>query len=106
MKRSVEMKAYGPARPLHSGHYGNWAPHPTDTLMRLLTAMKDEGGDILVPGYLDEVDPISDAEREAIAAIPSVDAQMRDELALGRVEGGGDPMLQGPVASASSRGSS
>jgi acetylornithine deacetylase/succinyl-diaminopimelate desuccinylase-like protein len=85
----VHLTSYGPDRPLHSGHYGNWAPHPTDTMLRLLNSLKDEQGNILVPGYLDEVDPISEAERAAIAAIPSVDAQLRDELALGRVEGGG-----------------
>ena len=80
----VHLTTYGSARPLHSGHYGNWAPHPTDTMMRLLTSLKDEDGNILVPGYLDEVDPISEAERAAIAAMPPVDAQLRDELALGR----------------------
>ena len=85
----VHLTSYGPARPLHSGHYGNWAPHPTDSMMRLLTTLKDEHGNILVPGYLDEVDPISEAERAAIAAMPSVDAQLREELALGRVEGDG-----------------
>ena len=24
----LEMTVYGPARALHSGHYGNWAPNP------------------------------------------------------------------------------
>ena len=23
----LEMTVYGPSRPLHSGHYGNWAPN-------------------------------------------------------------------------------
>jgi acetylornithine deacetylase/succinyl-diaminopimelate desuccinylase-like protein len=86
----VHLTTYGPARPLHSGHYGNWAPHPTDALMRLLATLKDMEGRILVPGYLDEVTPISEAERVAIAAMPSVDAQLREELALGRVEGSGE----------------
>ena len=85
----VHLTTYGPARPLHSGHYGNWAPHPTDALMRLLATLKDMSGNILVPGYLDEVEPISEAEAAAIAAMPRIDAQLQDELALGRVEGGG-----------------
>jgi acetylornithine deacetylase/succinyl-diaminopimelate desuccinylase-like protein len=85
----VHLTVYGASRPLHSGHYGNWAPHPTDALLRLLATLKDMDGNILVPGYLDEVVPISEAEQVAIAAMPSVDAQLRDELALGRVEGGG-----------------
>ena len=86
----VHLTTYGPARPLHSGHYGNWAPHPTDAMIRLLASLKDEDGRILVPGYLDEVVPITDAERAAIAAMPSVDARLREELALGRVEGAGE----------------
>ncbi len=86
---SVHLTTYGPARPLHSGHYGNWAPHPTDTLIRLLTSLKDSDGFIRVPGYLDEVVPMSEREREAIAAMPSVDRPLQDELALGRLEGGG-----------------
>lgn len=85
----VNLTMYGPSRPLHSGHYGNWAPHPTDALMRLLATMKDMDGNIQVAGYLDEVTPISEAEQVAIAAIPSVDAQLQEELALGRVEGAG-----------------
>ncbi|MEM1191647.1 MAG: M20/M25/M40 family metallo-hydrolase [Pseudomonadota bacterium] len=85
----VHLTSYGAARPLHSGHYGNWAPHPTDAMMRLLATLKDMNGNILVPGYSDEVVPISEAEAAAIAAMPSVDAQMQDELALGRVEGEG-----------------
>ncbi|MFK8042835.1 M20/M25/M40 family metallo-hydrolase [Congregibacter sp.] len=86
----VNLTLYGPSRPLHSGHYGNWAPHPTDALMRLLATMKDMDGNIQVAGYLDQVTPVSEAEQVAIAAIPSVDAQLRDELSLGRVEGAGE----------------
>jgi acetylornithine deacetylase/succinyl-diaminopimelate desuccinylase-like protein len=85
----VHLTAYGATRPLHSGHYGNWAPHPTDALMRLLATLKDMDGNILVPGYLDEVQPITEAEAAAIDAMPRVDAQLREELALGRVEGQG-----------------
>lgn len=85
----VNLTLYGPSRPLHSGHYGNWAPHPTDALMRLLATMKDMDGNIQVAGYLDQVTPVSEAEQVAIAAIPSVDAQLQDALSLGRVEGAG-----------------
>lgn len=86
----VNLTLYGPSRPLHSGHYGNWAPHPTDALMRLLATMKDMDGNIQVAGYLDQVTPVSEAEQVAIAAIPSVDAQLQDALSLGRVEGAGE----------------
>ena len=39
---SAELTVYGPLRPLHSGHYGNWAPNPAMMLAQLLATMKDE----------------------------------------------------------------
>jgi acetylornithine deacetylase/succinyl-diaminopimelate desuccinylase-like protein len=86
---TMHLTTYGPSRPLHSGHYGNWAPHPTDTLMRLLTTLKDETGAITVEGYTDTVRPVTEAETAAIAALPRVDDMLAEELALGRVEGDG-----------------
>ena len=38
----LELTVYGPARELHSGHYGNWAPNPALELARLLASMKDD----------------------------------------------------------------
>ncbi|MEM9529406.1 MAG: M20/M25/M40 family metallo-hydrolase [Pseudomonadota bacterium] len=86
---AVDLTTYGAIRPLHSGHYGNWAPHPTDSLIRLLATLKDEQGNILVPGYAEEMTPVSDAERAAVAAMPRIEDQLRDELYLGRLEGDG-----------------
>ena len=28
----LEITIYGPSRPVHSGHYGNWAPNPAVVL--------------------------------------------------------------------------
>ncbi len=85
----VQMTVYGPARALHSGHYGNWAPHPTVELIHLLASMRDEEGTVLVGGFYDTVRPVTDTERAAIARIPPVEEQLITELALGRTEGGG-----------------
>jgi acetylornithine deacetylase/succinyl-diaminopimelate desuccinylase-like protein len=84
---ALELTAYGPLRPLHSGHYGNWAPNPAAALVRLLAAMRDENGRILIPGFYDDVRPLSPAERSAIAELPDVESGLRRELALGRQEG-------------------
>jgi acetylornithine deacetylase/succinyl-diaminopimelate desuccinylase-like protein len=86
---TVHLTAYGPKRPLHSGHYGNWAPNPNDRLVHLLAKMKDEEARILVPGYLDDVRPITKAEQKAIDALPRMDEVLRDDLALGDTDGGG-----------------
>src|SRR5439155_1231290 len=85
----LELTAYGPARALHSGHYGNWAPNPALGLARLLASLRDDDGRILVAGFYDDVRPVSDAEHRALAALPAVDRELRAELLLGATEGGG-----------------
>ena len=85
----VEATVYGPSRPLHSGHYGNWAPNPIVTLTHLLDSMRDTEGKILIPGFYDDVAPLSDIERDALSVIPNIDDDLKRELALGRTEGSG-----------------
>ena len=67
----VELTTYGPSRPLHSGHYGNWAPNPLVAMSRLIASMRDDDGRILIDGFYDDVDAPSAAERAAIAAAPA-----------------------------------
>lgn len=85
----VDVTAYGASRPLHSGHYGNWAPNPIMQLAYLLTSMRDESGRILIEDYYDDVSGLSESERRAIDAMPDVSATLMDELAVHTPEGGG-----------------
>lgn len=66
---TLTLTTYGPSRPLHSGHYGNYAPNPAMRMARLLTAMKDEDGKVLIPGYYDGVF-LSPKMAEEIAQVP------------------------------------
>jgi acetylornithine deacetylase/succinyl-diaminopimelate desuccinylase-like protein len=83
---NVVLTVYGPNRPLHSGHYGNWAPNPALRLARLLASMKDEAGKVVVPGWYDDVAPLGPEERRAIAASTDYDATLRHELGLAATE--------------------
>ena len=67
---SAVLTVYGPARDLHSGNYGNWAPNPALALARLLASMKDDQGRITVAGFYDDVTPLTAEERKAIDEIP------------------------------------
>ena len=96
----VEMTVYGPTRPLHSGHYGNWAPNPAVLMAELLTTMRDHDAHIRVAGFYDDVRPISESEKRAIAAMPAVDAQLRDELGLAWTEGEPEPIAMRIMAPA------
>ncbi len=89
-----QLTVYGPVRPLHSGHYGNWAPNPGVLLAGVITSMRDADGRILVPGLSDEVRPVTAAERAALAAVPDVDAMLRAELGLGATEASNAPLIE------------
>lgn len=87
--RTLDITTYGANRPLHSGHYGNWAPNPIMTMAYLLTSMRDETGRILIDGYYDNVATLTESERAAIAAMPNIEEQLKDELAVNTPEGAG-----------------
>lgn len=85
----AEVTVYGPLRALHSGHYGNWAPNPLVMLTHLIASMRGADGRILIDGYYDDVLPVSEKERAALARAPAFDEEIRRELALGWTEGSG-----------------
>ncbi|MDB5231090.1 MAG: peptidase [Chitinophagaceae bacterium] len=82
----LDLTVYASKRPLHSGHYGNWAPNPAMMLAKLLASMKDEKGRVTVKGFYDDVIPLTPAERKALNEVPSMDEQMKNELGISRVE--------------------
>ena len=85
----VRLTVYGPIRPLHSGHYGNWAPNPIALLVHLLASMRDPDGQILIDGIYDAVRPLTESEKRALAEAPDIDALLRRELGLAWSEGSG-----------------
>jgi acetylornithine deacetylase/succinyl-diaminopimelate desuccinylase-like protein len=90
----ADLTVYGPARPLHSGHYGNWAPNPSMLLVHLLASMRDTEGGITIAGFLDDVRAAGRLEQAAIGLAPPVDTLLRRELALGDIEGDSVPLLE------------
>jgi acetylornithine deacetylase/succinyl-diaminopimelate desuccinylase-like protein len=91
---NVDVTVYGARRPLHSGHYGNWAPNPAMLLVRLLASMKDEAGRITIAGWYDDAEPLGEAERRAIAEAPQYDEELKAQLGLARTEGAGKNLLE------------
>ncbi|MBC7689740.1 MAG: M20/M25/M40 family metallo-hydrolase [Aquabacterium sp.] len=82
----VDLTVYASKRPLHSGHYGNWAPNPAMMLVKLLSAMKDDNGRVTIKGFYDDVTPLSNAERKALSEVPSADEQLKKELGIAAAE--------------------
>ena len=92
--QNVDVTVYGAKRPLHSGHYGNWAPNPAMILARLLASMKDDSGHVTITGWYDGVEPLGEVERRAIAEAPAYDDELRAQLGLARTEGNGKSLLE------------
>src|SRR6266851_102731 len=90
----IEITVYGPVRALHSGHYGNWAPNPAMELSRLLASMKDEDGRVLIDGFYDDISPLGEAEKKALAKMPDNDADLERELGIAKPEGGGKKLVE------------
>ena len=81
----VELTVHGPRAPLHSGHYGNYAPNPAQRLATLLASMKDDEGRVLIPGYYDSV-KLTEAERGIMSAVPDDEPELLKRLGLAKPE--------------------
>ena len=92
--QNVDLTVYGAKRPLHSGHYGNWAPNPAMILARLLATMKDDAGRVMIAGWYDGVEPLGEAEKRAIAEAPAYDDELKSQLGLTRTEGSGKSLME------------
>ena len=91
---NVDVTVYGAKRPLHSGHYGNWAPNPALLLARLIASMKDDTGRVTIAGWYDDAEPLGEVERRAISEAPQYDDELKHQLGLSRTEGAGKSLLE------------
>ncbi len=57
-------------RDLHSGSYGGVAPNALETLVRILSELKNEDGEIAIPKLYKAVEPPTKAERKAWKRLP------------------------------------
>ncbi|HEV2529973.1 MAG TPA: M20/M25/M40 family metallo-hydrolase [Thermomicrobiales bacterium] len=78
----LELVARGPSRDLHSGNFGGVAPNPAWKLVHLLATMFSPDGEILVPGILDKVRPVTPRLRAALDAIPLDEAALLAGIGL------------------------
>ena len=66
----AEVTVRGLAADLHSGMYGGTFENPAHVLARLVASLHDADGRVAVAGFYDDVRPLPDAERAALAALP------------------------------------
>src|SRR5438105_3409330 len=65
-----QLDLRGSKSDLHSGVFGGAVANPAVVLAQILAQMKDRGGRIKIPGFYDDVRPLTDEEREAWRKLP------------------------------------
>jgi len=81
-----EATVYGPLRALHDGHYGNWAPNPAALAAELITTLRAPDGRIRIAGFHDDVRPLTATEKKAIADLPPVESDLKQQFGLASAE--------------------
>jgi acetylornithine deacetylase/succinyl-diaminopimelate desuccinylase-like protein len=77
----ITLTVFGPRRPQHSGHYGNYAPNPAVRLAQLIASMKDDRGRVTIPGFYDGVE-LTDEVRAILARTPDDEAQIQKQIGI------------------------
>ncbi|NAY92527.1 M20/M25/M40 family metallo-hydrolase [Muricauda sp. JGD-17] len=76
---TLTLTTYGPIKPQHSGHYGNYAPNPGFQLAQLLASMKDTNGRVTIPGYYDGI-TLDDSVLEVLTSVPDSHQAISEKL--------------------------
>lgn len=86
---TLEIHIDGPHQDLHSGVFGGAVANPAHVMAQLIADMHDDQGRVLIPGFYDHVDALSDEERKNFSSLPF------DQEAF--QQGTGVPQLYGEI---------
>ena len=82
---TLSLTTYGPLKPQHSGHYGNYAPNPGFQLAQALASMKDRDGKVLIKGYYDGI-TIDETTMQVLKSVPDDAKIINTNLAIKKPE--------------------
>lgn len=77
-----EVEVTGPNRDLHSGHFGGAVANPINVLCKLMADITDADGRITIPRFYDDVEEVSEAERQMIAQVPFDEAKYKAAIGV------------------------
>jgi succinyl-diaminopimelate desuccinylase len=82
-----ELRLKGPKQDLHSGTFGGGVSNPANALVAMLSALINERGQVQVPGFYDEVEPLSERERAEFAKLPFSEQEFMKNLGVSGLKG-------------------
>jgi acetylornithine deacetylase/succinyl-diaminopimelate desuccinylase-like protein len=78
----IEVEVQGPTDDLHSGFFGGAVHNPALALVEILGKLYHPDHTIAVPGFYDDVVPLTQAEREEIAKTAISDEQLKQSTGV------------------------
>lgn len=66
----AQVEVTGPRIDLHSGLHGGAVRNPIQALSKICASLHHDDGTVNLPGFYDDVVPVQDWEREAVARLP------------------------------------
>jgi succinyl-diaminopimelate desuccinylase len=82
-----ELRLAGPRQDLHSGTFGGAVANPAGALVSMLASLVDERGRVQVPGFYDDVEPLTPREREEFARLPFDENQFMRQIGVEALRG-------------------
>ena len=84
---ALDITVTGPTSDLHSGRHGGAVQNPLHSLAQILASLHDANGRVAVPGFYDEVRPLTARERESLAGVPFDEETYREEVGVRALHG-------------------
>lgn len=82
-----QITVKGPKSDLHSGSFGGTVTNPGNALCKMIASLRDDENRVTIPGFYDDVQPLSDQERKLLDALPFDEAKYQEMV--------GSPSLDG-----------
>ena len=83
----LEVEVVGPNRDLHSGVYGGAVANPATILCQMIASLHDSNNHITIPGFYDDVESLSDAERKQLNNAPYNEEEYKKDLGVDELWG-------------------
>jgi len=82
-----EMEVTGPTVDLHSGSFGGAVPNPLNIACEMMATLHDADGRVNIPGFYDDVLPITDKERKILAELPFSEKEFQENAGAKQLPG-------------------
>lgn len=83
----MEVEVTGPNRDLHSGSFGGAVANPINVLSSIIGKMHDKNGRITIPGFYDDVVPLTKKERENFKKLKFSEKAYAKEIGVSELQG-------------------